>query len=192
MSSIQKPYIVFSGSQLDKIGNTMVYLSEKISNLSKTKLLKLLYILDETSIRNGGIPFINLTYKVWKFGPVSEDIYIDLSSENEMGRLSGFIKKTSQGYIIPNKPFSDDEFSDNDIRLLDEIIENYRHVTAKDLISYTHRKDGLWYKTAQENNVLDLLETQKINNTEIIIDMGRLVADNTKKSEIYAEFIECN
>lgn len=186
------PYIVFSDNQLDKIGNTLIYLSENIPNLSKTKLLKLLYILDEKSIVNSGIPFLNLTYKVWKFGPVSEDIYIDLSSDTEMGKLSLFIQKNKEGYIIPKALFNDDEFSDNDIRLMDSIIDDYKDTTAKELVSYTHRKDGLWYKTAQENNVLELLETQKINNTEIIIDMSRLVSDDERKSQIYADYTELN
>ena len=40
-------YIKFNQNQLEKIGNTVVYLSQNIPNLSKTKLLKLLYILDK-------------------------------------------------------------------------------------------------------------------------------------------------
>ena len=43
--------------QVEKIGNTVVYLSQKIPTLKKTKLLKLLYILDEISIKKTGIPF---------------------------------------------------------------------------------------------------------------------------------------
>lgn len=185
------PYVRFSDSQLEKIGYTIVYLSRKIPNLSKTKLLKLLYILDEKSISNSGIPFLNLTYKVWKFGPVSEEIYIDLSSDTEMGRLSRFISK-DRGYIVPKIEFNDDEFSQNDIKLLETIVADYREVTAKELISYTHRRGGLWYETAQDKGVLSLLENQEINNTEIVIDMGRLVEDDAVKSEIYADFIEIN
>ena len=54
---------------MQKIGNALVYLSSHISDLSKTKLLKLVYLLDEVSIRKSGVPIFNLTYKVWKFGP---------------------------------------------------------------------------------------------------------------------------
>ena len=45
------PYIKFTNEQLEKIGHTVVYLAERIPELSKTKLLKLLYILDEISIK---------------------------------------------------------------------------------------------------------------------------------------------
>jgi hypothetical protein len=59
-------------NQIDKVGNSIIYLSEKIGELSKTKDLKLISILDELSIKKSGIPFFNLKYKVWKFSPVLE------------------------------------------------------------------------------------------------------------------------
>ena len=152
-------YVKFNETQLDKIGNSVVYLSKNIPQLSKTKLLKLLYILDELSIKKSGIPFLNLKYKVWKFGPVSEELFIDLSSETKI--LEGFIQKNSDegvNYITPIVEFNDDEFSDNDIELMDYVIENFGNKTAKELIKYTHRKNSPWYNTAKENDVLELLE----------------------------------
>src|SRR5690554_525756 len=86
-------YIRLSGSQIDKVGNALIYLSQKIKPLSKTKALKLIYILDELSIKKSGIPFFNLKYKVWKFGPVSEEIFIDLSSE--MNMFSEYLNKVN-------------------------------------------------------------------------------------------------
>lgn len=186
-------YIKFNKNQLEKIGNTVVYLSENIPQLSKTKLLKLLYILDEISIKKSGIPFLNLKYKVWKFGPVSEELFIDLSSEPKL--LEDFIEKNNdQGinYVTPIVGFNDDEFSDNDIELMDFIIEKFGNKSAKDLISYTHRTNSPWYNTAKENGVLELLEKEIINNTEYLIDMGQLISHDDRKREIYSDFIESN
>jgi uncharacterized phage-associated protein len=185
--------ITYNKYQLSKIGNTVLYLSEKISKLSKTKLLKLLYILDEISIKKSGIPFLNLKYKVWKFGPVCEELFIDLSSEPKL--LQDYIVKKHEGnteFIVSKKPFNDEEFSDNDMELLNHIIEKYGNQNAKDLISYTHRVNAPWYTTANENNVLQLLKDELINNTEFLIDMSQLVAHDQRKSEIYADFIEAN
>ena len=186
-------YIKFNETQLDKIGNSVVYLSEKIPQLSKTKLLKLLYILDELSIKKSGIPFLNLKYKVWKFGPVSEELFIDLSSETKI--LEDFIQKNSDegvNYITPIVEFNDDEFSDNDIELMDYVIENFGDKTAKELIKYTHRKNSPWYNTAKEKDVLELLEEEKINSTEYLIDMEQLISHDLRKREIYNDFIESN
>jgi uncharacterized phage-associated protein len=188
-----KSYIKLSTSQIEKVGNTIVYLSEKLPNLSKTKALKLIYILDELSIKKSGIPFFNLKYKVWKFGPVSEEIFIDLSSETTL--FKKFIERTSEDGITTIKSlvdFNDDEFSDNDIDLLDSVIERFGNRTAKELIAYTHRKNSPWYNTASENSVLELLESEIINNTELLIDMGSLINHDERKKMIYDEFLESN
>lgn len=185
-------YIRFTDEQLSKIGNTIIYLSERIPHLSKTKVLKLLYILDELSIKKSGIPFLNLQYKVWKFGPVSEEIFIDLSSDSTL--LKNFITKShdEDNFIIPKNKFDDGEFSDNDINLMDFVIESFGSKSAKDLISYTHRINSPWYNTAKENSVLELLETEKINNTEFVIDLGRLVEHDSRKKDIYYHYTESN
>jgi uncharacterized phage-associated protein len=186
-------YIKFSQNQLEKIGNTVVYLSQKIPHLSKTKLLKLLYILDEISIKKSGLPFLNLKYKVWKFGPVSEELFIDLSSETKL--LEDYIEKNNDdgvNYICPIVDFIDDEFSDNDIDLMDFIIEKFGNKSAKELIAYTHRVNSPWYNTAKDNDVLDLLESETINNTEYLIDMSQLVAHDDRKRGIYTDYVEIN
>jgi len=188
-----KSYIKLSDSQIDKVGNSIVYLSNRIDQLSKTKTLKLIYILDELSIKKSGIPFFNLKYKVWKFGPVSEEIFIDLSSEITM--LKNFIERSSDEGVTVIKPtvdFNDDEFSDNDIELLDFVIKEFGDKSAKELVYYTHRKNSPWYNTAVENSVLELLENSEINNTELLIDMGSLVNHDERKKRVYSEFIEAN
>lgn len=183
------PYIQFSNDQLEKVGNAVVYFATAIPELSKTKLLKLLYILDEISIKRSGIPILNLKYKVWKFGPVSEELFIDLSSEPTL--LDKYIHRENDGnYIKPKISFCDDEFSDNDIELIDFVIEKFGNMSAKDLVSYTHRINSPWYNTAKENSVLELLEQELINNTEYIIDMGQIVAHDPRKFALYTDYVE--
>lgn len=184
-------YFTFTTDQLAKVGNTVVYLSQHIPRLSKTKLLKLLYILDELAIKKSGIPFLNLKYKVWKFGPVSEELFIDLSSEIKL--LAGFIEKRSDdndNYLVPIAEFNDDEFSELDIELMDDVIQRFGQKTARELISYTHRENSPWRNTAREMNVLQMLEDEVINNTEYAIDLSQLIAHDARKLEIYVDYIE--
>jgi len=171
MSSL--PYIRFSNEQLDKIGNSAIYLAERIPQLSKTKLLKLLYILDEISIKKSGIPLLNLKYKVWKFGPVSEELFIDLSSEPTL--LDKFIDRNNEGnYIKAKLDFNDDEFSDNDIELMNFVIDKFGNKSAKELVSYTHRINSPWYNTAK------------------VIDMSQIIAHDERKLEIYSDYLEAH
>lgn len=188
-----KFYIKLSKEQIDKVGNSIIYLANSLGNLSKTKILKLLYILDELSIKKSGIPFFNLKYKVWKFGPVSEEIFIDLSSDTTM--LKDYIEKEIDGLnttIKPKNDFNDDEFSDNDIELMDFVISRFGNKSAKELIQYTHRKNSPWYNTASSYSVLELLEKEEINNTELLINMGSIIDHDNRKKSVYNEFIEIN
>ena len=186
-------YIRLSENQLNKVGNSIIYLAEKIPNLSKTKILKLIYILDELSIKKSGVPFFNLKYKVWKFGPVSEEIFIDLSSETTL--FKNYFKRTynEKGTCIePVNTFNDDEFTDNDIELIDFVVEEFGDKTAKQLVGYTHRKNSPWHKTADKNRVLDLLESEEINNTELLVEMKSLISHDKRKSNIYNDYLEFN
>src|SRR5690554_3644998 len=186
-----KGYIKLTKTQLEKVGNTGIYLANKIPFLSKTKLLKLLYILDELSIKRSGIPFANLKYKVWKFGPVSEEIFIDLSTELKM--FSEYLNKVNDekgGYFTPNQTFSDDEFSDADIELMDEVVEKFGNQTSKELVKYTHRKNAPWHNAATRHHVLELLNDEVTNNTEFLVELSELIKYDTQKMHLYQDYQE--
>ena len=69
----------FSESTKQKLGNTVVYIAHYTSNLSKTKLLKLLYLMEERMALKFHVPFIGIPFEVWQAGPVAKDVFIDLS-----------------------------------------------------------------------------------------------------------------
>lgn len=177
--------------QIDKIGNAIIYLTKKMGPTSKTKILKLLYKLDEISIKDSGIPFFNLDYKAWRFGPVEPNIYIDLSDGPNI--LSNYIKiedKDCMKLISPIKDFDDFEFSDYNIDLMDKFIRRYKDKRAEDLVNLTHEKGSPWWKTAKENNVLVQLLNGEINSTDFKIDLSRLVNKDARKKSIYENYTE--
>jgi uncharacterized phage-associated protein len=181
----------YSHDQIDKLGNALIYLIDKMGSLPKTSLLKLVYIIEEKSIERLGIPFFNLDFEVWKFGPVCQNLYVEFSEEPIL--LKNFIKKRNikNGFVFDkNTSFNDDEFSDSDIFLLDEIINEFSGTNCNDLIAYTHRKNSLWYNTAKENGVLELLLNEEIPTTNLKIDFTELIKDEPSKLEFYYEHKE--
>lgn len=183
---------MYTKDKIDKIGNTVIFLASNLKNASKTKLIKLLYILDELSIKKSGIPFLNLKYSVWKFGPVPVNLYVEFSSDPSL--LKEYIerKNTEDGhdYIYPKKEFLDDEFSLNELELLDYVVEKFKNYTTNDLIAYTHKINSPWYNAAQKNGVLESLENGSENTTDIVIDMSELVGYDERKLALYKEFVE--
>ena len=179
----------YTNNQIDKLGNAIIFLCERLNGgekVSKTQILKLVYILEEISICNTGIPFFGLKFDLWKLGPVSPDLYYDLSEEPNL--LASFIrveKHQERTDVIPLKAFSDDEFSDKEMELLIKVVDRFKYCTARELIHFTHRKDTPWYLTAQKLGLLEILESGRKNTTEIEVDLMEVIALDENKILLY-------
>ena len=173
----------YTRPQIEKIGNAIIYLSTHIPDLNKTKLLKLLYLLEQISIQKCGFPFFNIRFDVWKYGPVSKDIFIELSDSPDM--LSSFIlidKCDDVTFVRPKKEFDDDEFSDNDLSILEYVAVHFKNETANELVKLTHNEHSPWYQTALKNGLHEHFALGQINSTDIEIDFSTLFEDENQKA----------
>lgn len=183
--------IAFTQDQIDKIGNTIVYLAGEVPDLSKTKILKTLFLLEEASIKKYGFPFFGIDFQLWKHGPVAKDIFIDLSEE-EPTLLASYIARDEQNASVFKavKVFCDDEFSDNDIELLQLVTSFVKDKSASTLVKHTHSTNSLWRKSAIKSGVLELLEQELINSTEHNVDFSLLFENNPALLEKFEQVIE--
>ena len=185
---------IHTKDEINKIGNTIVYLAQNIPNLSKTKLLKLLYLLDEVSIKEFSVPFLNLEYYVWQAGPVATEIFGEISQDFETSILDQFLRLRFQEinqrfavFIEPKKDFDDSEFSDNDMMILEKFCQKFKNTTAEQLVEITHRKNTLWYQIALKNNLLHDFETKRKTTSNYKIDLSELLNDMPEKKAFYQE-----
>lgn len=174
-----------------KIGNLLNYLSTRIPQLSMTKALKLLYLIDETSYMRTGVPVTWLDYKVWEMGPVAEELYNELKYDQSLvygGQpisLESFIrteKKTGadgqqQITIYPKDGYNLGDFSAYEKELVDNIIDRFGSYTAKQLIDLLHEKNTLWHKCVTENE-LKLNFTMYGKKSNHTIDFAGLIKDD--------------
>jgi uncharacterized phage-associated protein len=182
---------VYTKDQLSKIGNAIVFLCEQLGSIPKTKLLKLIYLIEENSIKQYGMPFFNVNFKVWHLGPVEPDLYAEFTSTPFL--LSDFIKlkETSNGIYIDTKvSFSDDEFSNNEIEQLKYIVENYGSKTGSQLIDLTHKKGSPWYTTAERTGLLDIFEHKLKNSSNETVDLLSLIDGDQYKLQTYNQHCE--
>lgn len=182
---------IYTKNQIEKLGNTLIYLCENLEKASKTHLLKLIFIIEEISIKKFGIPFFGLRFDVWKLGPVSKDLFVELTDEPNL--LEPYISKDiKDGYpcISAKKKFSDDEFTDNEMALLKEVAERFKYCTANELINFTHKKNTPWYNAAQRNGVLELLESGQMTTTNIEINLAEDIEDDAAKISLYNSYKE--
>ena len=172
----------YTSDQIDKIGNTIIYLTEHIQPLYKTKLLKLLYLLDE---------FLVKKYQVWQAGPVCSDIYSELDEKPNL--LEDYISLTfdeSGTRVNAKRKFVDGEFSDNEISMLQLVVDKYKYTPAPDLVALTHRESSPWYKAAQANGLLELFDTKRANTSNCKVDLTDLIRGDTFKEQRYKDFQE--
>lgn len=179
----------YTDSDINKLGNAIVYIAEHVPDLSKTKLLKLLYLMEEYSVRRFHTPFLGVPYEVWQAGPVIKDVFIDLSEQPVL--LDGFISrivKDGKTFIVAATQFNDDEFSDNDMLVMDDILRKYAQLTAKELVRLTHKEDSLWHKTANRHNLLAAFREKRMNNSDYEINFSEELSGCAK--EFYTEQLE--
>jgi uncharacterized phage-associated protein len=183
-------------NQQKRIGNTILYLCENIKGMSKTKLLKLLYLLEERSVLETGAPFLNVNFEVWKLGPVAKEIFISIE-DSRMSESKGWIddyitckhhlfKKGT--FLIPNNQFDDSEFSDFDIQLMDTIIKEFGNKSASELIAVTHRETCPWYKVAKENNLLEKFKDGTQSSSDCKIEFKDIISDDPQKLSRYDSY----
>lgn len=166
-------------NQINKIGNAIVFLGGNVGELSKTKLLKLLFLLEEKSIQDYGTPFFGLDFKIWQFGPVSQPLF-DALTDVEGGFLNDYIKKNRFDEYEGKISFSDDEFSDNDMKVLDWAVQFARHKLAEDLVTHTHSSKSLWRRGAIFHNVYDKFKKKELTYTDYSIDFTLLFENDTE------------
>jgi uncharacterized phage-associated protein len=177
----------------DKIGTVIRHFAVKIPQLSLTKLLKLLYITDETAMRETGAPLTWLEYRVWKLGPVPNDIFQEIKHDekvavgNHFVSLDSYIRVSRQGSAVRQgqeevfiEASSQDDLSllsEYEIELLNRIIRKFGNMNAAELVEFLHREGSLWHKAVVENNLETNFQLYQ-NTSNHIIDFSDLIEDD--------------
>jgi uncharacterized phage-associated protein len=167
--------MAYSKSQIDRIGNLLVYITNKLGAIPKTKLLKLIYIIEEEAIKKGGSQFTDLNYLYLPMGPVSTFVNTQIDKKREaLAKFINIEKQSNSTLISAKVVFNDDEFSNFDIQLIDSVLVTFGKMNTKELIDYTHRNGSPWKKLHDQYNgtppsdkrtlnLLSLLENEDVD-----------------------------
>ena len=138
--------------------------------------------MEEYMVKRYHVPFLAIPFEVWQAGPVAKDIFIDLSDGPILLKdyVTTEIKETAT-YIKAIKAFNEDEFSECEIEMMDEILRIYGDKTAKQLVEEVHQKHTLWYTVAERHGLLDEFTNGQSNNSSFIIDFSEGLTDCAKE-----------
>ncbi|MGK6352237.1 type II toxin-antitoxin system antitoxin SocA domain-containing protein [Parapedobacter sp. DT-150] len=128
-----------------KVENTLIYLAERIQPLSVQKVTILLCLADERAVRRTGAPILWLSYRAEINGPT--------------------LVRSLRWQLLkpPIRTFIDDEFSDCDIDILQDIVNDYGRYLDEELIEVLINEDTLWSRRRKTSGALidftELLDT---------------------------------
>jgi len=135
-----------------KLINAIVYFAKNTKFCGKTKLLKLLYLLDFRHFKQTGKSVTGLDYYAWDMGPVPSDLYSELTEDIKPDLRAAIKELPKEGFqkIIPKKKFNDDYFSKREMKLFEDISYIFRDAKADEMIESTHLKNEPWEMTLKE------------------------------------------
>ena len=196
---LQKRYSdTLTYNQVQKLGNTAVFFAKNILDLNKTKLLKLVYLCEELFVKKYASPFLGLPFYAWKFGPVQKELYINIDpsliseeAPEHPSLLADYIatRKAGNSYqVIALKEFNDDDFSDDEISIMNHIAQTYKNHGGSMLVSLTHKDTSLWYRTViKEAGLLERFEKQIQSASDLTLDFADLLDDEDAKNFYYSQ-----
>jgi uncharacterized phage-associated protein len=136
----------------DKTINAVIFFARNVRHLGKTKLFKLLYFLDFGHFRETGRPVTGMDYHAWKMGPVPVVLADEVEApEADMCSKISF-QEVVTGFgrpmlkIVPLADFDPTHFTKRELRLMEQLSEEYRDTRADDMIEATHLENLPWYK----------------------------------------------
>lgn len=135
-----------------KLINAMVYFAKNTKYCGKTKMFKLLYLLDFEHFKEIGRSVTGLNYVAWDNGPVPKKLYNEMKAPRRdlTDKISiDPIETEHEKPLMLNSPrtdFDPSHFSKRELRLLDEVSEQCRDLKAHEISELTHSKKAPWHQ----------------------------------------------
>lgn len=174
----------------EKVGALLAYLCIRIPDMQLRKLLKILYLIDEESVRLRAIPVTWLEYHAWEKGPVAHEVY-----EVKNGAFAEYARceKNQDGNWHVNARVQQAFQFEKEMRktsqwekeFVERIIERCKDLSADQLTDETHTPDFLWSKTVVENGI----DFSKVSTTNFVVDLNRL--NDEDGAAVYRDAEEC-
>lgn len=164
LQSIPKEYRGDNDFNIDKFCNIVLFFSQNINKLWKTKLLKLIFYSEFLNYKNNctsiaGTPFVH-----WQHGPVPKHMFalLDILIEDyEVIELEEFIEFYEGDIINNKKQFNNSLFSNEEIKTLEYVLAHFKDSTASEIRNKTHTEKA--YKKTNPNDLISYNYAYNIN-----------------------------
>ncbi|MCI6499376.1 MAG: DUF4065 domain-containing protein [Lachnospiraceae bacterium] len=128
----------FTILDIDKIEAMISYMAEKVNNLFKVKLMKMLWYSDVLSFVENGYSMTGMVYRHESMGalPVGHYSLMNLENLNVQEEMSYNYDTMLHVYPTANMDYS--VLTDEEKAILDKVIIKFKAYKAKDIVDYMH------------------------------------------------------
>ena len=128
----------FALLNIDKIEKKISYFAEKVSNLFKVKLMKMLWYSDVLSFIENGCSMTGMVYRHEPMGalPIGHFSLMNLENLNVQEEMSFNYDTMLHVYPTANMDYS--ILSDGEKAILNKVITKFKDYKAKDIVNYMH------------------------------------------------------
>ena len=128
----------FTMLNIDKIEAMISYIAQKVDNLFKVKLMKMLWYSDALSFVDNGYSITGMVYRHEPMGalPVGHYSLMNLENLNVQEEMS--YNFDTMLHIYPTDDMDYSVLSDEEKAILDRVILKFKDYKAKDIVDYMH------------------------------------------------------
>ncbi|MCD8012239.1 MAG: DUF4065 domain-containing protein [Lachnospiraceae bacterium] len=127
---------------IDKLEAVISYFAERMSNIFKTKLMKLLWYADALSFKQSGYAMTGLVYRHEAMGalPIGHYSLMNLENLNVQEEMSA--NYDSMFHVYPNKNQDDSILNACDRDVLDIVIAKFKNYKTAEIVAYMHEEQA--------------------------------------------------
>lgn len=143
----------------EKALNAILWIAKRVPSPTFHSISKLLYFADRLHLQRYGRLINGDSYVAMKNGPVPSGAY-DIMKAVRGDGMCAFGKEAQEAFtvdgghdVIPRRNANEALFSESDLECLHEAIQQYGHLSFKELTRISH--DAAW-DSADENDIIEL------------------------------------
>ncbi len=142
----------FSTLDIDKIEAMISYMAERVTNLFKVKLMKMLWYSDVLAFIETGCSMTGMVYRHESLGalPIGYNSLMNLENVNVREEMS--INYDIMIHIYPTANVDYSILADREITILDKVITKFKDFKAKDIVEYMHEESA--YKETKTGEII--------------------------------------
>ncbi|MCC8100728.1 MAG: DUF4065 domain-containing protein [Clostridiales bacterium] len=147
---------------IDRIEAIVSYFAERMTNLFKTKLMKLLWYSDSLSYKQYGYAMTGLVYRHEAMGALPIGHYSVMNLENLNIREEMSSNYDSMFHVYPSEKVDDSVLNSTDRMILDKVTAKFRNYKAAEIVTYMHEERA--YLETQSGDVIPFALAKEIRD----------------------------